>query len=381
LTILNRVAGGRHLRFRRLGIETIFNPAIALKPLITGTRPMSVVTLTCMFFGAATSMTHAETRAEARTKLGFYFAASLRNAAFPVRTKAGNTALVLVDFDTGKLRTLGSANSHLMSPYLSPDGERLLFVRQLFDRQGHELVSCELRDLACKRILKTADSISSVVEMSPGRVLFTSSPLFTGPDGQARYSHHDFWVAGQAGEARKLSDLSLYQLDSVSVTGDALYFSAAGSHPDRPVVPRANPLAKKTSDIFKLPFDPAEARITLPSQTMSPLFEIDGSSTLSSVSSDGSFVAFLNTDNHHAVYRYDLVLLNQKTKETRKIESTGTGFSRPVVVGDVAIAREVLSDRYLIKKFIRSAADEKLLAAIDDVTIDASEPLELSITR
>ncbi len=105
---------------------------------------------------------------------GFYLAASVKNAAILVRTsRADYMQLLLVDFGSGKRTRLKSEGSHLLSPYLSPDGERLLFSRQLSDRKGTELVSCNTGSLACHVVVRSAGSIPR--SRFPGTAFFTFS--------------------------------------------------------------------------------------------------------------------------------------------------------------------------------------------------------------
>src|SRR5258708_38208108 len=70
-----------------------------------------------------------------RWNRGCFLAASVRNAAVLVRDRrTDNMQILLVDFETGKRIRLKSERSHLLSPYLSPDGTRLLFSRQTASR-------------------------------------------------------------------------------------------------------------------------------------------------------------------------------------------------------------------------------------------------------
>ena len=84
---------------------------------------------------AASTAVHAESLS-GRLNRAAYFAASTRSAAFPVRDSNGRLVILLVDFETGKRKKLGMKGAHLLSPSLSPDGKRLLFVRHPFGEGG-----------------------------------------------------------------------------------------------------------------------------------------------------------------------------------------------------------------------------------------------------
>jgi hypothetical protein len=315
-----------------------------------------------------------------RRNAGFYFAASVKSAAFPVRTREGNVALLFVDFETGKQKKLNSAGSRLLSPYLSPDGTRLLFVRQPYDRQGHEVISCETGEFVCRRVVKSAGSIESPIEISDRRILYASSAYHVGPDGKGRYARNDFWVSDGVNEARQLTDMQFYELTSISVTNDEVYFSAEGPRFDKPVIPKTIPLAPERSDIFKLPFDPTRAEIKAPVSILRPLFVSGGIATWSSVAPDGSLIAFLRTRTDIGAYRYDVVIVDQKSQTSRLLESSGLGFSRPVVAGGNVFVRDILDDRYVIK-MIAPNEPAKTLVEIPDASIDRSESQELKITQ
>jgi len=313
-----------------------------------------------------------------RRNAGFYFAASVRSVAFPVKTLEGNIALLFVDLETGKQKKLNSAGSHLLSPYLSPDGTRLLFVRQPYDRQGHELISCQTSEFVCKRVVKSAGAIGSPIEISDGRILYASSAYDVGLDGKGRYARNDFWISEGVNEARQLTDMQFYELNSISVTNGEVYFSAQGPRFDRPFIPKTVPLAPERSDIFKLPFDPARAEIKAPASVLEPLFVSGGISTWSSVAPDGSLIAFLRTRSNIGAYRYDIVIVDQKNRTTRLLESSGSGFSRPVIAGGNVFVRDILDDRYVIK-MIAPNEPPKTLVEIPEASIERSESLEIKI--
>jgi Tol biopolymer transport system component len=317
-----------------------------------------------------------------RWNRGFYLAASVSNAAVLVRTsRTDNMQLLLVDFETGKQTRLKSERSHLLSPYLSPDGARLLFSRQPLDHQGHELVSCETATLICRTILKSTGSIHSAIEISGGRILYVSSPFVKRSNGQIRLTDNDIWIFDPATGSRQLTDFKLYQLHSLSVTGNEVYFSAYGRRREKPVIPKQEPMDNQQSDIFRLPFDSEKGTIDSPSETMKPLIASAGIATRPSVSADGLRIAFLRTRTDIGAYHYDLVIADQNTHGERLIETSGLGFSRPVVIDHDVYASVTRDDRVLIQVIRPGEPAMKLIADINDASIAGAETVELAIQR
>jgi len=333
-----------------------------------------------VLFGICIIVTNSTANAESlsdRLNRSDYFAASAKNAAFPVRNSKGGLSLLLVDFETGTRKKLTIAKSHLLSPFLSPDGKRLLFVRHPNGQIGRELISCDTDDLACKSVLKSEGSISYPVEISGGRILYIASPYVIGADGKGRYHKKDFWLMDQSGPPRQLTSMMLYELSSISATENMVYFSALGPARDHPSIPPSDIFAKQRSDIFKLPFDSAQGKIEGPSQTLAPLFLANGYARSPSVSSDESLVAFLRTRTDIGNYRYELVISDKDGHATRLITSSGLGFSQPVVIGQSVYANEIYGDRYQIKNV--SARPMKLVTEVTDESIDVLKDVELTV--
>ena len=315
-----------------------------------------------------------------RWNRGFFLAASGRNAALLVRPgRADNMQLLLVDFETGKRIKLSSKRSHLLSPYLSPDGTRILFSRQHFERQGHDLVSCDTATLACHTILKSAGSVHDMTEISGGRILYVSSPYVKRSDGQIRLTRNDIWIFDTATGARQPTNFQLYQLGSLSVTNSEIYFSATGPFRERPMPPKYEPWSDQQSDIFRLPFDPSTGTISTPSEMMAPLFASAGIATRPSASEDGFVVAFLRTRTGINPYHYDLVIADQSSLGERLIQSSGMGFSRPVIIGHEVYSSVTKEDRVLVRVDRMNEPVTKLLADIDDASVASAETVELKI--
>jgi Tol biopolymer transport system component len=173
--------------------------------------------------------------------------------------------------------------------------------------------------------------------------------------------------------------MQLYQLSSISVSSDAVYFSAVGPRPNNPAIPPYDPSADSQSDIFKLPFDPLQGRIQDPTQTLQPLFLAAGIARSPFVAPDGSVIAYLRTRTDIGNYQYDLVVRNEADRTERRITSAGLGFSRPVVVDRSAYANLIHPDQYWIQVAPPGQQDMKRLVAITDASIDSAHDIELSI--
>jgi Tol biopolymer transport system component len=312
---------------------------------------------------------------------GFTLAASAKNAVLLVRSRhiENLQQLLLVDFETGNRTRLNSEGAHLASPYLSPDGTRLLFSRQPTNRQGHDLISCETSTLVCRTILKSTGSIHSAIEISGGRILYVSSPYVKRSDDQIRLTRNDIWLFDPVTGPRQLTDFRLYQLHSLSVTDRDIYFAATGPLSARPVIPKYDPSSNHQSSIFRLPFDSATGNISSPSGMMSPLFASAGIATMPGASADGSVIAFLRTRTGINPYRYELVIADQATHIERLINTSGMGFSRPVIIGHDVYSSVTRDDRVQIRVDRPNEAEMALLADIDGASVASAETVELKI--
>jgi WD40-like Beta Propeller Repeat len=329
-------------------------------------------------------LTNSSAKAEgipSRLNRAAYFAASGKNAAFPVKGSDGHLALLFVDLQSDKLRKLGIKGSDLLSPYLSADGARLFFTRHPDGQTGSELIRCDTVSFACKSLLRSEGRISTPIEIEDRRILYVSSLYHVGLDRKGRYSRNDFWLFDEVSGPRKLTDMKLYQISSISVTNDSVYFSAYGPAPEHPAVPKEDPDAPRQSDIFKLPFDPVQGKIQSPSHVLTPLFLAEGKARSPAVSSDGSFIAFLRTRLGIGNYRYELVVRDEDSHTERLIPTNGLGFSRPVVVDHSVYTNSIDISRYSIQFVVAGQQEPKLVADIDDLSIDSLDLMELSIEQ
>lgn len=313
-----------------------------------------------------------------RLNMGDYLAASDKNAAFPVKLPQG-TAIIFADLATGAMQKLVSSKADLYAPYLSLDGTKLLLVRRLHDSKEFELISCETRLFGCKIVLKSINSIGSPVEISTNRILYVSSPLVVRDNGTTRFSRNDIWSIDSEGRLRKLTDLELYGLGSLSIGNGEIYFNGIGPRRDHPFFPKFDAGPKERSDMFKLPFNEATGDIAAPQEVMKPLFSNGGIATRPSVGPAGYPFAFLQTRTDIGHYKLNVVILDPDRRTTRVFESSGTGFSRPVIVGDKVIANDIGHSSRMIKMFTPGKIESQTLVTISDASISALEAKELAI--
>lgn len=347
-------------------------------------RPCGIKVLLSVLVLVITSTAKGETASTTssirdRLTVGFYFTASSHQAAFPVSAPGGDVDLLVIDFASNGVRKLHSQGARLLSPFLSEDGARLLVVRLRNDAAEYELLSCRTVDFVCRRLIASKDSITSPTEISADKIVYVASPLRTIPGVRSRYIDHDFWLFETDKQPRQLTTFRLYELNSLSITSTDIYFSAMGGQRNEKIIPKFEPLGSTASDIFKLPLDATSGTIEAPQSVLAPLFLSLGRSTWASVAPDGSMAAFLRTQNNLGGYRYDLVAMNLGSQVSQTIESTGLGFSRPIVVGKAVLVKEIFEDRYTIKRLLGFGTALELLLDISDASIEALEPFNLKV--
>jgi hypothetical protein len=329
---------------------------------------------------AKAEVTSSSTSRRDRLTLGFYFTATLHRAAFPINASESGVDLIVVDLDSGARKRVSSKGAKLVSPFLTLDDRRLLVVRFRNDTGEYELLSCDVKNFACRRLLVSKDSIGSPTEIGDNKIVYVSSPYRSGGSNvRSRHVRNDFWILEPGKQPRQLTDLQFFELNSLSLTRSSIYFSAMGPRRDKPIIPKFAPLASNDSDIFKLPFDAVRGAIEVPAGTLAPLFLSGGRSTWASVAHDESMAAFLRTQNRVGGYRYDLVVTDLNTQASKLLESTGLGFSRPIVIDRTVIVREIFDDRYVIERLSPHESSTKALAEIPDASISSFESIEIKV--
>ena len=123
---------------------------------------------------AITIALHSESAwAVPRNVVASHLAASSRQVAFSVQEEK-SVGLVIADLKSGAVTELKSPGN-LVFPYLSPDGSRLLVVRQHAANGTSDLLSCTTDTFRCKQLHTSKGSISNPIEIDEHRILFILS--------------------------------------------------------------------------------------------------------------------------------------------------------------------------------------------------------------
>jgi len=80
-------------------------------------------------------------------------------------------------------------------------------------------------------------------------------------------------------------------------------------------------------------------------------------------------------------YRYDLVIEDQESRETRLISAAGLGFSHPVVVGKSVYANVINDDRLWIQVAESGQRTMKRLAEVTDASVNSVETTEIKFEQ
>jgi hypothetical protein len=275
----------------------------------------------------------------------FQFTAAQDRNAFPVPL-SGDTIGILYFESISSRRSLISETKVLyLSPHISRDGQRLIFVRRPSQTKVRQLVSCQIDNWHCRIILETENTIFSPVEVRPDAILFSSSPMTIGPDKQPRHSAHDFYLIRAGQQAVRLTEFEFYQLGPLSLAGDKVIVSAIGASRKNPVIPKLDPLAPAKSDIFQFSFDEESMRVIAPSSPpLTPLHIIEGYSTHPSISPNGRWTAFLNRRSKGGVTNFNLAIADAAGDVVQYVAANGLAFSQPAAL-DHAIVFNTLSDK------------------------------------
>jgi hypothetical protein len=274
------------------------------------------------------------------------FTASSELIIFPTPLAQDQVGLMVIDRRTDRRRLIAREGTFFTYSQLSPDGERLLFVRT--KRGTSHLLSCVVQTWHCRVAAETADSIIWPTELDQDRILYSSTPLVTGLDGVKRFSKHDLYLSERSREPVRLTDFELFTLGPLDIFDGKLMFSAYGPSRQRPIIPQPQALARSNSEIFALEFDRNNSRIRTPEHILEPLYVIDGGLSIrQAVSPDGTKVAFLNTWTQIGPYHYDLVIATTEGTVLKRVEASTLQFSRAAFVGSTTVlANQLFDDRY-----------------------------------
>jgi hypothetical protein len=327
--------------------------------------------------------------AMSRNLMAGHLAASSRQVAFSVQEEH-SVDLVIADIASGSVIELRSPGNRLVFPYLSPDGSRLLVVRQHPDNGASDLLSCTTDTFRCKQLHSSSDSIASPTEIDAHRILFVSSQLQTdGPNLRSkylgfqvnRYGKHDIWRLDLGQSPIRITDFELYELGDLCVTATNVYFHGLGPRPGKPVIPKFD-LKRPASEIYRLPLDRASGLINLPEAQLQPLFLRDGYTYAAKVSDDESVAAIIRTTTNWSGgggYRYDLVIQDLKTGTSFTISpSSRLGFSRPVFVGNTVLVNEIFDNKYIIRRVVPGDLSSQTVMEISDGSIIHASTVEVA---
>jgi len=325
-----------------------------------------------------------------RNVVAGHLAASSRQVAFSVQEEH-SIDLVVADVRSGSIAELRSSGTRLLFPSFSPDGDRLLVVRQHPENGENDLLSCSIDTFHCRRLHTSMDAISSPIEIDEHRILFVSSQLPTdGPNLRSkylgfpvnRYINHDIWRLHVGQSPSRVTDFGLYELGDLCVTANNVYFRGLGPRSDKAVIPKFEALQRPASDIYRLAVNKASGSISLPEVQLKPLFLQEGYTFAASVSADESLAALIRTTTNWSGggYRYDLVIQDLRTGTNRTIEPTDRlGFSRPVFVGNALFVSEIFDDKYIIKKMLPGDASLRPALEISDGSIIHAPVIEVTV--
>jgi hypothetical protein len=325
-----------------------------------------------------------------RNVVAGHLAASSRQVAFSVQEEH-SVDLVIAELGSGSVSELRSPGNRLIFPYLSPDGSRLLVVRQHPDNGASDLLSCTTDTFRCKQLHTSKDSITGPVEIDAHRILFVSSQLRTdGPNLRSkylgfqvnRYVKHDIWRLDVGQSPSRVTDFELYELGDLCITANNVYFHGVGPRPDKPVIPRFGALQRPASEIYRLPLDRASWLINLPKVQLKPLFLQEGYTYAAKVSADESLAALIRTTTNwpSGGFRYDLVIQDLQTGASRTIPpSDRLGFSRPVFVGNTVLVSEIFDNKYIIKRLVPGDPSIQPVLEISDGSIIHAPVIEIIV--
>jgi hypothetical protein len=305
----------------------------------------------------------------------FDLAASADFVSFPVVLSSDTWGLIFLNRKTGEQKIIYDDSNVFHAPFLSSDGERLLFVREKAKQEAKELVSCKIANWRCEIVFKAEGTIFSPVELDADTFLYSSSPFVTvEPEKRRTAPFHNLFLLKKGSAPVRLTEFDAFQLNPISVAGRRVLFSALHGYYDKKVIPSPTPGAAARSDIFSLELSDIERRIIWPDLPLKPIFLIEGYSTNASIAADGGHAAFLNSRTKNGQTRFNLVAANMSGEISKYVEASEFGFSRPSFVNQTIVANELLHDRYEVKEFNLSGEAGRVLFQVDH-SVDALKKL------
>jgi hypothetical protein len=332
---------------------------------------------------AITIALHSESAwAVPRNVVASHLAASSRQVAFSVQEEK-SVGLVIADLKSGAVTELKSPGNLVFS-YLSPDGSRLLVVRQHAANGTSDLLSCTTDTFRCKQLHTSKGSISNPIEIDEHRILFILSQSRNDSENLRskylgyqvnRYVRHDVWRLDVGQSPTRVTDFELYELGDLCVTAANVYFHGAGPRTEKPIIPKFEALQRPASDIYRFPLALASGHIVQPEAPLKPQFLQEGYTYAAKVSNDESLSALIRTTTNWPSgggYRYDLVVQDLKTGASRTLlPSNPLGFSQPAFVGNAILVNELFDYKYIITRISADLSSQSVLEISDASIIHA----------
>ena len=236
-----------------------------------------------------------------RTAALTQFGASSSAIAFPVFLGDGH-GLLLINRNGGQPKLIYEKGFGFWSPHLSADGKRLVVIRRHEGSARREIVSCSISSWRCEILWQTEDNLRSPVEVDENTIVYASTPLRIRYDGKPLYADWNIHILHQGMQPVRLTDFDLYELPYMAVAGDKIFFSGAGPKDHKPAIPKLEPLAANTSEVYAVEFDAKASTIRKPAGVLQQLFRIGGRSIQASISSNGNRAAIRNTEAERAAF-------------------------------------------------------------------------------
>jgi hypothetical protein len=276
----------------------------------------------------------------------------------PLRNEIG---LVWIDRSTHSRKLIRIDGTDLKSPYISDDGQRLLFVKNS-DLNSREVVRCAISTWQCRVLFTLEEDIQSPIEVEAGNILFAASELTERSNGQKRYEHFYFvYYDSATGTVEKLSDLILPSVTALLYVQPKVYFDA--------YVP-----ADSDFGIYSRQFDESIKRFNgAPFREGMNASERFRRSSRLACSERCRLMAFLNlSSGWHLV-----ISASEGVPQT--VTTDALGISRPSIVGDDVIVNELFDSEYKITAY-RLGGEKEVLERLSNSPerLEALEHIRLS---
>ena len=287
--------------------------------------------------------------------------------AFVHRFENSNYGLVLFDIETKEMRTFQKSGAITRAPSFSRDGDFLYFsyeplgqrISDLDELSPEEktsvLTKCSTRGGNCEAVLEFVGSISSIVELADGSILFAAglpevrADPFSPEVTFLGYRNYDFYhmPAGRK-DVVKLSNLKTDLLMMVSISDDNLVFQ----------MPQTIASYKKhgdlDSEIYQARLLSKGSDVELSFESEMPLFSYGNRWDIwPSLAPNGKYIAFYSSSSNAEGSIYRLVVATLPSIDIESlIETVGRSrtnkVSKPVFVDDTTIRyMEVKAKSYL----------------------------------